>query len=281
MDSGEPAGYIARVPAPGSTKSVFAVPKMDCPSEERMIRLALGGALGITDLRFDLAARTVTISHAGDPATLLAKLEPLGLGARLSSTGAAGPAGGDVALDDAAEARTLRILLALNAAMFAVELVAGWLAQSSGLIADSLDMLADAMVYGLGLYAVGEAAAGKVRAAHASGMFQGALAVGVLADVARRLVAGSAPEPPAMIGISLLALATNVGCLGLISRHRHGGAHMRASWIFSTNDVLANLGVIAAGALVAWTGSRIPDLVIGTAVGLLVLAGAVRILRLR
>jgi Co/Zn/Cd efflux system component len=165
--------------------------------------------------------------------------------------------------------------------MFVVEHVAGWLAQSSGLIADSLDMLADAMVYGLSLHAVGRPAATKVRAAHVSGVFQGLLAIGVLADVVRRFVAGSAPEAPAMIGISVLALAVNVGCLALISRHRHGGAHMRASWIFSTNDVLANVGVIVAGALVAWTASRIPDLVVGTAVGLLVLAGAVRILRLR
>ena len=84
-----------------------------------------------------------------------------------------------------------------------------------------------------------------------------------------------------MIGISLLALAANVTCLLLIARHRHGGAHMKASWIFSTNDVLANLGVIAAGALVALTGSRLPDLLIGAAVALLVFVGAVRILRLR
>jgi Co/Zn/Cd efflux system component len=103
----------------------------------------------------------------------------------------------------------------------------------------------------------------------------------VFADVARRLVGGSAPEPPAMIGVSAMALAANVACLLLVARHRHGGAHMKASWIFSTNDVLANLGVVAAGALVAWTGSRLPDLVVGTAVALLVLAGATRILRLR
>lgn len=84
-----------------------------------------------------------------------------------------------------------------------------------------------------------------------------------------------------MIGISLLALAGNVSCLLLLVRHRHGGAHMKASWIFSTNDVLANLGVMTAGALVAATGSRLPDLVIGTLVAALVLLGAVRILRLR
>ncbi len=262
-------------------KTVFAVPKMDCPSEERMIRMALEGATSIRDLQFDLQARTLTVVHGGDPAAILAKLEPLGFGATLTGTEEATPGDTATAPADANEARTLWILLTINAAMFVVELVAGWLVQSSGLIADSLDMLADAMVYGLSLYAVGRAASTKLRAAHISGVFQGVLAVGVLVDVGRRLITGSAPEPPAMIGISLLALAANACCLLLISKHRHGGAHMKASWIFSTNDVLVNLGVIVAGAMVAWTGSRLPDLVIGTAVGLLVLVGAFRILRLR
>ena len=84
-----------------------------------------------------------------------------------------------------------------------------------------------------------------------------------------------------MMGVALLALAANVTCLLLIARHRHGGVHMKASWIFSANDVIANAGVIAAGALVAWSGSRLPDLIVGTAVALVVLAGALRILRLR
>jgi Co/Zn/Cd efflux system component len=260
--------------------TVFSVPKMDCPAEERMIRMAFDGTTSVSELLFDLHARTLTVFHAGDTAPLLAKLEPLGLGARLTTTEEAAE---DVALPsrDSSEAGTLRVLLAVNAAMFVVELVAGWLSQSTGLIADSIDMLADAMVYGLGLYAVGKAASTKLRAAHLSGVLQGVLALGVLADVVRRLATGSAPEAPAMIGISALAFAANVSCLLLIAKHRHGGAHMKASWIFSTNDVLANLGVIIAGALVAWTGSRIPDLVIGTAVGLLVLGGAVRILKLR
>ena len=83
------------------------------------------------------------------------------------------------------------------------------------------------------------------------------------------------------MGVSTVALAANVSCLYLISRHRQGGAHMKASWIFSTNDVLANLGVIGAGALVGWTQSRFPDLVIGTIIAVIVLTGAVRILRLR
>ena len=83
-----------------------------------------------------------------------------------------------------------------------------------------------------------------------------------------------------MVGISLLALAANVACPVLIVRHRQGGVYMRASYIFSANDVLANLAVVAGG-LVAWTGSPIPDWVIGTIIGLLVLVGAIRILRLR
>lgn len=272
------------MPMAETTRTVFAVPRMDCPSEERMIRMALEGAAGIAELRFDLQARTLTVLHAGDPAPLLARLQPLGLGAEVASSAAHA---GEVAEapapapDAGAEARTLRLLLAINAAMFLVEVVAGWLAESTGLIADSLDMLADALVYGLSLWAVGRAARAQLRAAHVSGVLQAALALGVFADVARRLVGGSAPEPPAMIGVSAMALAANVACLLLVARHRHGGAHMKASWIFSTNDVLANLGVVAAGALVAWTGSRLPDLVVGTAVALLVLAGATRILRLR
>jgi Co/Zn/Cd efflux system component len=179
------------------------------------------------------------------------------------------------------EAGTLRVLLAINAAMFAVEVVAGWLAQSTGLLADSLDMLADAAVYGIALYAVSRPASLKLRAAHLSGWLQMALALGAFAEVARRAVFGSEPEPPAMVGVSLVALAANVTCLALVHRHRHRGAHMEASFIFSANDVLANLGVIAAGALVFWTGSPLPDLVIGAAIAGLVLRGAVRILRLR
>jgi Co/Zn/Cd efflux system component len=84
-----------------------------------------------------------------------------------------------------------------------------------------------------------------------------------------------------MLGIALLALAANLACLALLTRHREGGVHMKASWIFSTNDVLANLGVIIAGVLVAWTGSNYPDLMIGALIALLVANGARRILRLQ
>ena len=110
-----------------------------------MVRMELDGIEGVAELRFDLQSRTLTVLHTGGPGLLLARLEPLGLGATVSRSEDA--ALGDVLVPsaDAEEARTLRVLLAVNAVMFAVELVAGWLAQSTGLIADSLDMLADAM----------------------------------------------------------------------------------------------------------------------------------------
>ncbi|MDC6695298.1 cation transporter, partial [Leclercia adecarboxylata] len=137
------------------------------------------------------------------------------------------------------EASTLKILLGINGAMFVIEMGAGLIAQSAGLVADSLDMFADAAVYGLALYAVGRNARLQVRAAHLAGFFQIVLALGVLMEVARRFLYGSEPESMLMMGIGVIALVANVSCLLMIYGHREGGAHMKASWIFSANDVLA------------------------------------------
>jgi Co/Zn/Cd efflux system component len=175
--------------------------------------------------------------------------------------------------------RTLWVVLLINAAMFVVELVFGLRAGSTGLIADSLDMLADAGVYGLSLAAVGRGIGKQRQAAVLSGRLQIVLAIWVLLDVLRRIAFGTEPISALMVGIGALALLANLLCLVLVRRHREGGMHMRASLIFSTNDTLANLGVIAAGLLVAWSGSRIPDLLIGFAISLLVLQGGRRILR--
>ncbi|EMT4913566.1 MULTISPECIES: cation transporter [Pseudomonas] len=270
----------------GTWVSSFSVPKMDCPSEERMIRLALNGFPELNSLSFDLSSRQVRAFHDGPVDQIATKLESLGLGATLlgtqpASQEAASANSASEELTASKEAGTLKILLGINAAMFVIELGAGLIAQSTGLIADSLDMFADAAVYGLALFAVGRAARLQVRAAHLAGIFQIVLALGVLVEVVRRFMYGSEPESMLMMGIGLVALVANVSCLLMIYGHREGGAHMKASWIFSANDVLANIGVIAAGALVAWTGSPYPDLVIGTVVGLIVLNGARRILALK
>jgi len=176
------------------------------------------------------------------------------------------------------QSRVLWALLAINATMFIVEIITGIIAESTGLIADSLDMLADAAVYGLGLYAVGRASHIKVRAASMSGIFQIALALGVAAEIARRLIWGSEPEALLMIGISIVALIANVFCLVLIGKYRDGEVHMRASWMFSKNDVIANAGVILAGIFVHVLDSRIPDLMIGAVIVLVVLRGGLTIM---
>ena len=180
---------------------------------------------------------------------------------------------------DAEQTRVLRILLAINAAMFAAEMIVGILADSTGVLADLLDMLADALVYGVGLYAVGKAIAAKVMAARLSGLLQIAIALAMLADILRRVFTDSEPVSWLMIAVSMAALVANVTCLRLISRHRDGGVHMRASWLFSRNDVLANLGVISAAVIVALTGSRWPDLVIGLLITIIVLRGGFAILK--
>lgn len=174
---------------------------------------------------------------------------------------------------------TLVALLAVNATMFVAEITFGIIADSTGLIADSLDMLADALVYGLSLYVVGRSHIDKIHAARWSGFFQIALACGVATDIARRFIFGSEPEPVFIYGVGAIALIANVICLRLLYRHRKGQVHMRASWIFSKNDVIANLGVIVAGLLVHVTGTRWPDILIGAVITVIVLRGGTRILR--
>jgi len=271
--------------ASGNWISVYTVPKMDCPSEERMIRLALNGFEDIRGLSFDLSDRRLKVVHDGEAEPITAKLATLGLGASLQETAAADPesikALGGTAISAEQESGSLRWLLGINAVLFVVEMTAGLIAHSTGLIAESLDNFADAAVYGLALYAVGHSVKMQVRAAHLAGVLQLILAVGVLAEVVRRFVFGSEPESLVMMGIAFIALIANTTCLLLISKHREGGAHMKASWIFSANDVVINLGVITAGALVAWTGSNYPDLIIGSIAGIIVLNGARRILALK
>ncbi|MGB5444348.1 MAG: cation transporter [Psychromonas sp.] len=177
------------------------------------------------------------------------------------------------------ERKTLITLLFINAFMFIIELVLGWLAQSTGVIADSLDMLADATVYGLSLYVVGKGVVQQAKAARVSGYLQIILGLGVLFEVFRRLLFGSEPQSTLIIIVGAIAMLANIICLVLISKHREGGVHMRASWIFSTNDVIANIGVIVSGVLVAAIGSRYPDLVVGTVISIIVIRGGLKILK--
>ncbi|MDQ7089455.1 MAG: cation transporter [Methylococcales bacterium] len=178
-----------------------------------------------------------------------------------------------------AESRVLIILLCINSLMFVVELTLGLLSESTALIADSLDMFADAVVYAIGLYAVGKEALVKINAAKISGMFQILLGLFVLVDITRRLLLGSEPESLLMIYVGMIALVANVICLRLIAKHKSGEVHMRASWVFSKNDVIANIGIIISGLLVYLLDSRFPDLIVGVAIAILVIYGGIHIIK--
>ena len=186
--------------------------------------------------------------------------------------------GCEVEIKDQSQRQVLYWLLGINATMFVIEMGIGLFADSTALIADSLDMLADAVVYGVALYAIGKSLLHKANAARISGFFQMALGVLIIIDIVRRSIYGSEPVSGLMMAMGAVALVANVICLVIIRKQRNEEVHMRASWIFSANDVIANLGVIFAGVMVFWLDSRWPDLVIGVIVSCVVLRGAKMIL---
>jgi len=177
------------------------------------------------------------------------------------------------------ESKTLIVLLAINGSMAVIESTAGWYAESTGLLADALDMLADALVYCSALYAIGKSVRVKIHSALLSGGLQLLLGFVMISEIVRRFIYGSEPISFIMISVSVIALAANILCLVLLNKHKHGEVHMRATWIFSRNDVIANLGVITAGLLVAYLGSPLPDLIIGSVISTVVLHGSYRIIR--
>jgi Co/Zn/Cd efflux system component len=260
-------------------RSEFAIPQMDCPSEENLIRMKLDGYSGVKHLEFDLENRKLVVFHESPLGPIERALESLQLGSKLVGSG---PSQQSTFAEQSAQRKLLWTVLVINALFFLVEMATGWISGSMGLVADSLDMLADAIVYGLSLWAVGGTVFRKKRIARLAGYFQITLAVlGFLEIVRRFLGLETVPDFSMMITVSFLALLANGFCLYLLQRSRSKGeVHMKASLIFTSNDVIINLGVILAGVLVSWTGSGVPDLVVGAVVFVLVIRGAIRMLNL-
>lgn len=178
----------------------------------------------------------------------------------------------------APERRAVTVALVLNATMFVVGATAGLIAHSSGLLADALDMLADSMAYAIALVAIGRSVRFKRGAATASGSILAILGAGVMIDTVRRAFGSDEPMGWIMIGSSTLSLIVNLIALRMLSAFREGEVHLRASWIFTRADVVANLGVITAAALVMSLGTRWPDTIIGLAIGSYVIKEALEIL---
>ena len=179
----------------------------------------------------------------------------------------------------ARQRRILAVVLALNLLLVALLTAAGVSADSSGLIANALDNASDSAVYVISLFAVNRSPTWKRAAATASGVLLLLFAAGVLADAVRRYVVGSEPVGPMMMGASAVAAAVNLLCLVLLRRLGRSDVNLRAAETFSANDFVASGGVLAAGALVAWTDQRWPDLLVGVAVTAIAVKGGVEILR--
>lgn len=178
-----------------------------------------------------------------------------------------------------AERRAVRWAFFLNAAMFFVGGAAGVVAHSSGVLADALDMLADASAYAIALVAIGRPALFKQRAASVSGWILAILGATVVIDAVRRSLGESGPEAWIMLPTAVLSLVVNASVLRMLHPFRKGEVHLRATWVFTRADVIANIGVIVAALAVLATGARWPDLMIGVAIGLYVIKEAVEILR--
>ena len=259
-------------------KTLFEIKKMDCAAEEQLIRLKLTDVRGIKKLDFDLTQRTLLVIHQEDPKSIDVELASLDLDSAMIHSEQT-----DLIVDDepGIQKQSLWAVLLINFIFFATEMIFGWISGSMGLIADSLDMLADSIVYGLSLLAVGGSIILKKKIATTAGYFQLALAVlGFLEVVRRFLGTTSIPDHKIMIMISILALAGNILCLYILMKTKSKEAHMQASMIFTSNDIIINAGVIMAGGLVYFLGSNLPDLIIGSIVFALVVKGALRILRL-
>lgn len=180
---------------------------------------------------------------------------------------------------DEGKRKILIWVLAINAVMFFVEGINGWFAQSSALMADALDMLGDAAIYGFSLYVIRLHPIWQSRAGFIKGIIMGVFAISVLFGAMYRALSPVVPEATTMGIIGGMALLANLICAVLLLGFKDTDINMRSAWLCSRNDVLANIGVLLAAGGVAWTHSPWPDLMVGIALSALILKSSIEILR--
>ncbi len=229
-------------------KTTFEITKMGCPCEENLLRMKLDVIEEVKKLEFDIPNRQLTVYHIGNISEIESSISDLKLvdSLLISETTE------EVEFkEESGQRKLLWTVLAINFAFFLIEMSTGIISNSMGLVADSLDMLADSFVYGISLLAVGGTIASKNNVSKLVGYFQ-----------------------------MLLALIANGICLYLFVKSKSEESHMQASMIFTSNDIIINFGVIVSAVLVSVLNSNKPDLIVGMIVFILVIYGAIRILRL-
>ncbi len=172
------------------------------------------------------------------------------------------------------QGHVLRIVLVVNAVLFVAEFTVGWIARSTALLGDSLDMLGDALVYAFSLWVLHRGARWRARAALAKGYLQLGFGLIVLAQAGWKLLGDTDVDAAPMGAMATIALLGNAWCFFLLWRHRSDDLNMRSTWLCSRNDLIANVAVIGAAVAVGVTGSGWPDVVVGVAIAVLFLRTA-------
>ena len=272
-----------------STRDVvrYRVTGMDCPSCAAKIETAARKIGGVEDVRVSIASQLMTLRV--DAPARLPEIERsvTALGYQLNRLGEDGPgrAGDDDELPKdlshitPAYRRALWIVVVLNAGYGVVEIIAGFLGRSQALKADALDFLGDGVITLLGLLAIGWSLVWRARSALIQGIFLGGLAFGVLGATIYRVFVLQEPEAQVMGTFGAIALVVNVIAAVVLIPHRTGDANARAVWLFSRNDAIGNLAVVIAAGLVAWTGTRWPDLVVAAFIASLFLQSSWSIIK--
>ena len=177
------------------------------------------------------------------------------------------------------QGRVLKVAFAINLTLFFIEMISGWLSHSNSLVADSLDMLGDAIIYLFSLYVLHRGDLWKNRAALAKGLLMGALGVGVVANTVIKHFSQSLPVAETMGVVGTLALVANALTFWILLKHRSDDLNMRSTWLCSRNDIIANLGVLMAGGLVAITHSALPDMTVALIISSIILHSAFSTIR--
>ncbi len=183
------------------------------------------------------------------------------------------------ASDDPRYRRVLWAALAINAAMFAVEVLAGLRSGSVSLLADAVDFFGDAANYGVSLMVLGLPLVWRSRAAWVKGVSMGAFGIFVLLQAVLSALSGDVPQASTMGAVGALALAANGAVALMLLAWRDGDANRRSAWLCSRNDALGNLAVMAAALGVFGTGSAWPDLAVAVVMAALALNAALSVVR--
>jgi cation diffusion facilitator family transporter len=174
--------------------------------------------------------------------------------------------------------RVLVIVLLINAVMFVAEFGAGVVAGSTALMADASDMLGDALVYGVSIYALSRSDRWKAGAAVLKGVIILLLALGIVINIIVKVSSGVPPSSTLMLVFGGVALIANLACLALLWQFRSHDVNMGSTFECSRNDVISNVGVLVAAAAVAAFASPWPDILIGAAMAAIIFRSSARVL---